>query len=221
MQAPQWKWVKFGILCAVFGTGVGVLYALGIRWSDVSPQRLRGYLLSFGWWAPAAYFLMYAQPVVPMPITIMAMAGGLAFGPWWAIPLLWVSSTIRACGQFLLVKVCGREVIESFLHGRLKALDESISRNGISTVFWIRIIPNVPFDLQNLSLGCSKVPFIAFAIGTFLGLTPAVVLWVYAGHTLANPKQLWRVAAIIIGIALFAYVRRSPRVRQADPQKSL
>lgn len=201
MGATWRRWVKLGILLVGLGGVVALLPHLGVRWSELSPDQVRSYVLSFGWWAPAAYFLLYAQPIVPLPISIVCMAGGVAFGLVGGIALSLVASTVRGCGQFLIAKTFGREAVESLLKGRWAALDASIGRNAFWTVVWVRIVPNVPFDLQNYSLGCSRVPFKAFAVATFVGLIPGISLWVWAGHTLTDLSQLWKVVAVLLVFA--------------------
>ncbi len=220
MGTRRSKWLKLGLLLLGIVGGCLAVQGLGVRWSDLSPDRLRGYVLSFGWLAPVAYVLLYAQPIVPLPVTVVAMAGGLSFGMTGGVLLVWLAATLRACAQFLLAKLFGREAVASLLRGRLAALDASIGRKGFSTVLWIRLIPNVPFDVQNVSLGCSRVSFPVFALGTLVGIIPAVVVWVYAGHTLTDPRGLWRVVAVFVAILALWCFRRTLRVRCAGSGKS-
>lgn len=214
-MVAAWKWVKLIGLIVGIGGVIGVLHLAGFRWSDVTPERVRNAVLAFGWWAPALYMFFYAQPVIPLPASIMMMAAGLSFGLVGGFVAALTAALIRGCGQFLLARVCGREAIESFLKGRLATFDQYIGRNAFLAVLWIRLVPNVPYDIQNFALGFSRVPFGAFALATCIGLVPGVCLWVYLGHTLADAAQLWKVVGVLLGLAALWYLRYRPRTRQA------
>jgi len=193
---------------------LGVLMAvrtLGFHWSRIDPQHVRSYVQSFGWWAPAIYVLVYAQPVIPLPASVMAMAAGLSFGLVGGLVMAVAAATIRGCGQFLISRALGREAIASMLKGRVAALDQRIGQRGFETVLWMRIVPNVPYDLQNVSLGCSRVAFRSFALATLLGIIPGLFLWVYVGHTLTDGRGLWKIAAGLIGLTVLWYLWRHSR----------
>jgi uncharacterized membrane protein YdjX (TVP38/TMEM64 family) len=51
----------------------------------------------------------------------------------------------------------GREFVAKFIKGNLANLDEKIKTHGLKIIFLIRLIPNVPYDIQNLSLGLTGI----------------------------------------------------------------
>lgn len=207
------------LLILVVGGAVLILNALGVRWSSLVPERIRAYVLSFGWWAPVVYFLLYAQPLVPLPASVMLMTAGLAFGLGVGLPLGYAALVMRACGQFLMTRWFGREAIEGLLRGRLAQLDHTVERWGFQAVFLFRLIPNVPYDMQNFSLGLSSVHFSDFFFATLLATLPGTFLWVYLGHTTTGADALWRAAAVIVVLlglgALFRWARARRAARAA------
>ncbi|MBI4341752.1 MAG: TVP38/TMEM64 family protein [Candidatus Omnitrophica bacterium] len=216
MKPARWKWVKFGGLVGGLAAVVVTLRILRVDWSDLTPEQVRSTIRSFGWWSPLVYVLAFAQPLIPLPGSIMAMAGGLLFGVAGGFVAAWVAAMVRGCGQFLLARIFGREAIETLLHGRLATWHERIGRNGFQAVFWIRVLPNVPFDIQNFGLGFSRVPFRTFTLATCLGLIPGLLVWVYLGHTLTDSAQLWKIGIALLGVtALWALQHhyRNRRVR--------
>ena len=218
MMPTGWKWVKLGsFLVGMVGVISGV-HALGIHWSSVTPERIRAFITSCGVWAWLVYVLVYAQPVVPLPMSVMAMAAGLSFGLKAGFVMAILAGTIRGCGQFLLARTFGREAVETLFRGRLARLYQQIGDDGgFQTVLWLRLVPNVPADVQNFCLGLSRVSFGAFALASFLGLMPAVWLWVYVGHTLVDASQLWRIFAVLMGLALLWYLHRRLQRRHGHP----
>jgi uncharacterized membrane protein YdjX (TVP38/TMEM64 family) len=86
-------------------------------------------------------------------------------------------------------------------------LDEKIEKHGFLTVLLIRLIPNVAWDIQNLSLGLTKVKFRDYFFATLIGIIPGSFAFVYFGSSLIkvlfNPKNFWM---IIVAILIFAGV---------------
>jgi len=209
-------WVKLGLLAAVIiGIGVGVR-ALGFNVAQVSPERVKGFMLSFGFWAPAVYLAVYGQPIIPLPASIMTVAGGLAFGPLWGWLGALCGATLRACGQFFIAKALGREAVAKLLKGKAAGLDAKIGENGFKAVLLVRLIPNVPFDMQNYALGFSRVRFVPFALGTLLGMIPGSFAFVYLGYSLTDPKNLWKLLLAILVIVGLMVVQQKLKPKRAS-----
>lgn len=179
------------------GGAAGAAHALGLEVRDLTPQRVREFVLSFGVWAPAAYLLGLGQPLIPLPVSIVIMAAGLLFGPVFGTLAALMGAITRACTQFLIARWLGREAVTRLLKGRLAALNQRIGRDGFKAVLLIRTIPNVPFDLQNYSLGVSHIRFGPYVLGTFVGILVPIGAFVYLGDSLTDPRQLWKGIAVV------------------------
>lgn len=199
---------------ALLGAGVW-MHAAGItpwRWS---PETVRAYVLSFGPLAPVVYLLAYGQPLVPLPASVMMAAAGLAFGPVWGVAAALAGSTIRACSQFLMVRLLGRKAAAQLITGRLVKLHERLGARPFTTTLMIRLVPNVPFDMQNYAFGLSRIRFLPYALGSCLGITPASFAYVYFGYSLTDPRQMWKlVLALLLVLALAWLPRRFSRRRR-------
>ncbi len=217
MTRAQWTGVKLGGCVLGMAALLGIVQRLGIPWSRLTPEQVRAAVLAWGWWSPLAFFLLYAQPLVPLPISVMGMAGGLLFGVWGGGALTLIAAVIRACGQFVLARTCGREAIQMLLKGRLATWDARLGRQGFQAVLWVRLVPNFPYDIQNLVLGCSSVSLGAFALGTLVGLIPSMFLWVYLGQTLTDLANLLRVIAVLLAITAVWLLQRRLRAARASP----
>lgn len=211
----------------------GVLLVGGITWwismsgfdvTRVTPEKIRILIRSFGMWAPLVYLLGYAQPIVLMPASVLSMAGGLVFGPVWGTLAALCGSTLRACTQFGLARLLGRETIAKWLKGRAAALDARINASGFYTVLVIRLVPNVPFDLQNFGLGFSMVRFSSYLAATVAGLIPSSIAFAYCGAALTDPRQramLWVVMGLLIISTLAPIVWKSRRARRRPVQEPI
>jgi uncharacterized membrane protein YdjX (TVP38/TMEM64 family) len=200
-------WKAGFFVVAIVGVNWG-LQASGFDVTQLTPERVRAYVLSFGALAPLIYLAVYAQPLVPLPASILTMTGGLAFGPFWGMAAAIVGATVRACGQFLIVRLFGREAVARLLQGRVAALDQKIGEYGFHAVLLIRLIPNVPYDVQNYGLGLSRVAFGPYVLATFLGIMPASFAFVYLGYSLTDPRQIWK---LLIGVLLILIVMVAQR----------
>ena len=188
------------------------LKGLGVDVGYLNPARVREYVLSFGLLAPIMYLAIYSQPLVPLPTTIMMATGGLAFGPLWGLVAAMSGATMRGCSQFLVARFFGRGAVRALLCGRTARLNRSIRRNSFKTVLFVRLIPNVPYDMQNYALGCSRVHFGPYVLATFLGIIPGCIAFVYLGYSLTDLAQLWKLILAIILIGGLVWVRRSRKV---------
>lgn len=210
-------WLKLALLFGVAAGGWWTLTACGLDVLHLHPDRIRSFILSFGWWAPAAYLIFYGQPIVPLPISVVAIAGGLAFGPWWGMLATVVGATLRATTQYLLARRLGRTLISRLLRGRMLALNHFVTHHAFRSVLMIRLVPNFPFDVQNYSLGCSDVPFLPYISATLLGLLPTSFGFAYFGHALTTPRSLWISAAILLVVVGFAWVQSGRLSAQLTP----
>ena len=207
-------WMKLAAFLLVV-TGLGWLVrALGFDIRQVTPDKIRTFVLSFGAWAPAVYLLAYAQPLVPLPASVMTITGGLAFGPAWGTLAALCGATARACNQFLTARLLGRDAVAKLLKGKVAALDEKIAANGFKAVLLIRLIPNLPFDVQNYGLGFSRVSFPPYALASFLGMIPGCVAFVYLGYSLTDPQQIWKMLLAILVIVGLMVAQRAWKARQ-------
>lgn len=208
--------MKFGLWLLGLGSIIVVLNLCGIHLSSFTPERIRTYVLSFGWWAPVVYLVIYGQPVVPLPASVMLMAAGLAFGMLGGLALALATLTIRGCGQFLMARFYGREAIETLLRGRLVQWDQRVGHMTFGTLLWIRILAPVPYDLQNFSLGLSAVSLGTFVAATAVGAIPSGALWVYLGQTVTSPAHLWKIAvalAVVTGLWLIQHAAHRRRIQ--------
>lgn len=209
--------LKLALLGAfIVGVGWG-LKALGVNFSTVSPERVRAFVLSFGIFAPLVYLISYGQPIVPLPASLMTIAGGLAFGPLFGTLAALGGATIRACGEFGVARLLGRDTVAKLLKGNVERLDQQIGKNGFQAVLLIRLIPNVPFDMQNYGLGFSRVRFLPYVLATFFGMMPGAFIYVYLGSSLTDPKHLWKLALAIVLIAGFAVATSKWKQRRTAP----
>ncbi len=188
-------------------------------YSKITLGSFKETIHGFGVWGPVIYIVIYIiRPIILFPAAILSAAAGVIWGVEGLIYLL-IAANLSAVGEFLAARHFAREPVERFLKGKLRNFDEALEKRGFITVLLIRLIPNIPWDFQNLGLGLTKVKFRDYFWATFLGIMPGSFALVYFGSSLisalTNPKNLWKFAvAIVVLIGVFILQKTLSRERK-------
>ncbi len=196
--------LKFLSLIFLVAIGFGLIHYTEFG-QYLRPGRIRETVLSFGLWAPAVYLLLFSiGPVFMWPEMVLAMAAGLAFGPLWGTLLTILGATMGGTLAFLVARYLGRDFVKRFFRGRLKMLDEKSAEHGFKIIFFLRLIPVVPFNALDYAAGLSKIQLGDYALGTFLGIMPGAFAYVNLGSNLENIYS-WEfvLAVILLGSLVF------------------
>jgi uncharacterized membrane protein YdjX (TVP38/TMEM64 family) len=165
-------------------------------------EGLRGYLRSFGLWAPVvSVVLIQVQAVLaPLPSFPMMYVNGLLFGVWWGGLLSWASILLSAVLCFGLARAFGRPLVERVVSpAALGWADRHVAQLGAFAVFLGRLIPLTSFDLISYAAGLTPMRLGPFCLATGVGMAPAIFLTAAAGD--AGWRSPW---AAVVGIAAIA-----------------
>ena len=200
-------WTRFGIFCLFLFFIYGALRFFHLDYRDFTPQRVRTFILGFGVWAPAVYILFYViRPLILFPAGLLSITGGLAFGPLLGTLYTLIGAVLCALWEFLFARAFGRDAVGKFLKGKVAKLDEGIERHGFMTVLWVRLIPSVAYDIQNYSLGLTKVALKEYFWATVIGIIPGTFAFVYLGSSLTDLKNLWKFLSAVLVIAALSFL---------------
>jgi uncharacterized membrane protein YdjX (TVP38/TMEM64 family) len=184
-----------------------VLVAVGLvlraGWFD--PSRVKEFILSFGVLAPVIWSLLYLAAVfIPYATTVMTVAAGLAFGVVWGAILTYGVTLFASLLPFTVSRRLGRDWVEERLgNTRVERYVELINRHAFLILFYLRLIPSVPYEIQNHIAGVTRITYRHFLLASALGNGPILVILVLLGDGLATPAspRFW-VAAGLYGLAL-------------------
>jgi uncharacterized membrane protein YdjX (TVP38/TMEM64 family) len=187
-----------------------VLCILLLQWTHlgqyIKPEEIQAAIQSVGSLAPMLYLLIYSiAPVFFVPGWIITIAGGLAFGAVWGTALTVVGATIGATLAFFVARYLGRDFVARLLKGKFKTLDDQAARHGFQVIFFLRLIPLVPFNALDYVAGISKVGARDYILGTFLGIIPGTFAYVYLGSSLTHIYS-WQFASAVGLLILLAVV---------------
>lgn len=198
---------KILLIVLIVGAIFLVLRSLGVNFSKVSAEEIKAWVESLGFWGPTIYIIVYVfRPLILLPAAIFSASAGAIWGLEGFI-YVQIGANISAAVEFLIARYFARELVQKYLKGKISRVDESIKKHGFITVLLVRLIPNLPWDVQNLSLGLTKVKFKDYFFATLIGIMPASFALVYGGDAiikvLTDSENFWMIilaGLIFIGV---------------------
>ena len=148
-----------------------VIVALVMIWLALTVRlpgtdALRDRIDDFGFWSWAVFILVYAGvALTPIPVTVMALAGGLLFGVTIGSVLSVIGAMLGSLAGYAIARGLGRETVLQLLGSRRKTLEERLEDAGFEAVFTLRVLPGMPYWPINYAAGpsacrsrCSRSP---------------------------------------------------------------
>ena len=192
MRKRWWLWVAMPAAICVVAFALTRWHIFIFSHMSEKTEILKYWVNKLGIWAPIVYILGYVlRPLVFFPATPFAILGGLLFGNIWGTFYVVIGTMCSGVCEFLLVRYFAREKTRQFLKKKAPMANQIAERHGFLTVFFVRLIPNVAFDLQNYGLALTPVKFRHYFYGTLLGCFPACVIYVSFGHYMIHRPAYW------------------------------
>jgi len=148
-----------------------------------------------GIWGPVFVIAFYIVAcVLLLPGSILTLGAGFIFKIVIGTITVSIGSTLGACAAFLV----GRTVARKWIAGKVArnekfaAIDEVVAQQGFKIVLLTRLSPVFPFNMLNYAFGLTKISFWKYALGSWIGMIPGTVMYVYFG---AGLRSLADVAA--------------------------
>jgi len=139
---------------------------------------------------PVKFFLLNVVVasfgVIPGAASATCVTAGILFGTLGGMALCVTSASVGAVVSFTLSRYVARPWVEKMFvrdGGRLKALDDAVTKDGSQIVILVRLSPFSPFTVASYMLGLTSVPFVSFCTATTVGLLPSSFVYVYMGDT--------------------------------------
>jgi len=160
--------------------------------SMVDVETAKGYILSFGIWAPIVSFLLmiFQSLLAPLPAFVITFANAGLFGWVKGAVLSWSSAMAGAALCYAIARIYGRTVVEKFTtQSALKEVDRFFEKYGKWAVLIARLLPFVSFDIVSYAAGLTAMGFWEFFWATGLGQLPATIVYSYVGGMLVGSAK--------------------------------
>jgi uncharacterized membrane protein YdjX (TVP38/TMEM64 family) len=156
-----------------------------------------------------------------LPTWVQSVLGGWAFKhTLGSVAAVMGYSGAAIIGYFIARRASGDRVVDMIEEKpKWRAVYDTLLRSGFGKtlliVTLIRVPPNSPFALTNLVLSATRVPPLAYILGTVIGMAPRTIVAACIGANLseldlANTRQTWVVVGgiflAIIVVAIIGYM---------------
>jgi uncharacterized membrane protein YdjX (TVP38/TMEM64 family) len=101
---------------------------------------------------------------------------GIIFGPLWGSLIALGGSVASAVLSYFIGEITGKDFIRSFAGKKVNSISRQLSKRGIWTILFVRIVPVAPFAVINLLAGASHIRLRDYFLGTLVGMIPGVLL---------------------------------------------
>lgn len=149
--------------------------------------------------APLLFVIAYilAQQLFISSVAF-CVAGGVLFGPVYGTLLNLVGATVGAALSFLTARHLLSDWITPRLSTTLLRVRQEVESEGWRAVFFIRLLPVLPFTPLNYTLGLTRLTLLQFLVPTFICVAPRIAVYTYLGHTgrrvlEGNAAVIWEV----------------------------
>ncbi len=142
---------------------------------------------------------------ISTPLTLLS---GALLGTFWGTIVSIIGNTIGAMTCFFVARYLFKDYIQKKLlpkYPKIKDYEEKLSKNGFYTVIFFRLVPIFPFTPINYLLGITNVSFKEYFWGTFLGIIPGTIAFVYFGESL-QMLNVYKIGAAILAIVALGLI---------------
>jgi uncharacterized membrane protein YdjX (TVP38/TMEM64 family) len=164
-------------------------------------ETIKGYILSFGIWAPIVSFLLmlFQSIIAPLPAFLITFSNAALFGWVKGAILSWSSAMAGAALCFFIANWFGRKFIEKLTSKlALEGIDVFFEKYGPYTILIARLLPFISFDIVSYAAGLTSMSFWSFFWATGLGQLPATIIYSYAGEMLVGGSQKFVLGLLIL-----------------------
>ncbi len=205
------KAVPRGLLALFLLFAVGVTFIMRDH-LDVAAMQAR--VESAGAAGPLVFMMLYAlATVLFLPGSLLTLAGGALFGPFWGTLWNLTGATAGAALAFLIARYLGADWAARRAGPRLARLNDGVSGEGWRFIAFVRLVPVFPFNLLNYALGLTRIPFVVYVLATWLFMLPGAIAYTWLGY--AGREAVGggdgMIRNILIALALLAATAFLPR----------
>lgn len=161
--------------------------------------EMRSTVADFGWWALPVFAAAYAAvALTPIPVTVMAVSGGILFGTVQG-SIGSIAGVLAGCwGAYWLARLLGQTLVRRLLGRRFAKLEGKLDSQGFEGVFLLRVMPGMPYWPINYGSGAFGVPQRDFVVATGMAAVPGQLSLVSIGAFAVDPSVL---GGIVVALA--------------------
>ena len=155
-------------------------------------------------------YILIVLLALPLP-SLFTLMGGFLFGTILGALYSVIGATVGALLFFLMIRYSLGASIQQRYKNKLSRFNTKIKNYGASYAIAIRSIAFIPFFMQNIMIGLTKISLLGYTWTTVVGILPASLVYAYAGQELAQMSSIsdvfsLSVLSIFVALALLGFV---------------
>lgn len=143
-----------------------------------------------GWAGWGIFVGMYtAMVALFLPGVVLILGAGFVFGFWRGLLAVWAGGAVGQALAFLLARYLFRDWVESTLKTKWKRweiIDKAIEHDGWKLVLIMRFSPIIPYNLLNIAMATTSIPFWQFTVVSAVGIIYECAVFAYFGSMADN-----------------------------------
>lgn len=182
--------------------------AFNMRLPSIGELQFR--IEELGWIGVAAFVVLYAAvAMTPIPVTIMAVTGGLLFGTVIGSFLSVIGVLIGCWGAYWLARSLGKETVLKLLGEHGRKVEGYLRGAGFQAVCTLRLMPGIPYWPINYGSGAFGIGQRDFLVASVVSTIPGQISLVAIGAFIAEPSALTAAVvlcawAVVLGMTVWA-----------------
>lgn len=140
--------------------------------------------------------------------TLLTLLGGALFGLVQGTLLVAFGATCGATYAMLLSRYLLRDWVQKRFARMMTTVNKGMEKDGTGYLFALRLTPVFPFFLVNLLMGLTPVSVGRYFAVSFVGMLPAIVVYLNAGKELSRLRSLADILSpgMIVTFALIGFL---------------
>ncbi|MBM3282187.1 MAG: TVP38/TMEM64 family protein [Candidatus Diapherotrites archaeon] len=210
----------------IFLAAIGSITLIPILFPDISAplaHEIQSYVVGFGVWGPVAMIglMILATIFSPIPNSFITLTIGATYGVFFGSILALIGAALASSLAFFLSRKFGKKFVEKYIP-HTHFIHSFFKDNAFLTIFILRIIPSVSFDMISYGAGLTSMRWKTFALGTFLGIIPGTISVVLVGAGLTEDSTLswWGVGLYAVLIIAGAILTQRLNLLNGDAEKN-
>ena len=165
---------------------------LNLAYLKSQQGTLNNYYVSSKALTIAIFFIVYVvTTALSLPgAALMTLLAGAIFGVITGTIIVSFASSIGATLAFLTSRFLLRGWVQNKFSDNLKAINESVKKEGAFYLFTLRLVPTFPFFMINLIMGLTPIKTTTYYLVSQVGMLAGTIVYVNAGTQLVKLDSL-------------------------------
>lgn len=174
---------------------------------SIDMDILQAKIEAMGYLAPIGYILAFTVlPALFVPALTIVVIAGTLFGFIKGFLYTMIGVITNVSFMYLISNKFAKDKVYNLLKDKLSSkyfrlIYTKDQKKLVSTFFITRLIPAIPYILENYLAGLTEIKFIPYLIATFFGVIPGMLIYLNVGTNISDVKSKEFLNSIILLVA--------------------